>query len=50
MFSYYSNFVEVYVSTENDFRVRANGGRQQHSKKHKQIRYCKIINIAESWC
>ena len=30
----------------NDFRVRTKGGKQQHYKKLKQIRYFNIINIA----
>ena len=30
----------------NDFRVRANGGKQQHCNKLKQIRSFNIINIA----
>ena len=30
----------------NDFRVRTRGGKQQHYKKLKQIRYFNIINIA----
>ena len=34
----------------NDFRVRTRGGKQQHYKKLKQIRYFNIINNAECWC
>ena len=31
----------------NNFRLKAKGGKQQHYKKFKQIRYFNIINIAE---
>ena len=31
----------------NDFRVKTKGGKQQHYKKRKQIRYFIIINTAE---
>ena len=34
----------------NDFQVTRKGGKQQHYKKFKQIRYFNIINIAECWC
>ena len=33
----------------NDFRVKTKGGKQQHYKKLKQIRYFNIINTAEFW-
>ena len=39
-------FIIVQLSA-NDFRVRTNGGKQQHYKKFKQNRYFNIINIAE---
>ena len=34
----------------NYLRVGTKGGKQQHYKKLKQIRYFNIINIAECWC
>ena len=37
-------------SVANDFRVRTKGGKQQHYKELKQIRYFNIINTAECWC
>ena len=38
------------ASPTNAFRVRAKGGKQQHYKKLKQIRYYNIANIAECLC
>ena len=40
----------MYASPENDFLVRTKGGKQQHYKKLKQIRYFNIVNIAECLC
>ena len=47
MFSWSCNFLEVYTSAANDFRVRKKRGKQQYFKQHKQIRYniFSIINI-----
>ena len=45
MFSRSSNFLEVYTSATNDFRVRKKRGKQQYFKQHKQIRYHNIFSI-----
>ena len=39
------NFLEVFTSTANDFRVRTKRGKQHYYKKHKKIRYLNIFNI-----
>ena len=39
-------FIILQLST-NDFRVRAKGGKQQHYKKLKKVRYFNIIDNAE---
>ena len=39
------NFLEVYASVANDFRVRTKRGKQHYWKKRKQIRYLNIFNI-----
>ena len=39
-------FIVLQLSADH-FRVKTMGGKQQHYKKLKQIRYCNIINIAE---
>ena len=38
------------ASPKNAFRVRVKGGKQQHYKKLKQIRYYNTANIAECLC
>ena len=38
------NFLEVYASAANNFRVRTKGGKQHYYKKRKQIRYLNIFN------
>ena len=45
MFSYSSNFLEVYASTANDFRARTKRRKQHYYKKRKQIRHLNIFNI-----
>ena len=42
-------FIVLQLSADH-FRVKTMGGKQQHYKKLKQIRYCNIINIAECCC
>ena len=45
MFSWSCNFLEVYTSAANDFRVRKKRGKQHYFKQRKQIRYHNIFNI-----
>ena len=40
--------INLQLSTD-DFQVTTKGGKQQHYKKLKQIRYFNIINIVECW-
>ena len=38
-------FVEVYASTANNFRVKARRGKQQYYKKRKQVRYLTLLTF-----
>ena len=45
--------MDVYIASQlsaENVRVRTIGGKQQHCKKRKEIRYFSINNIAECWC